>query len=109
MAAVAGKVGTERMVAYSAAKGGVIAFTKALAKEVARYKINVNCICPGPIETPGYARIFLKGGRKDYAYIPLNRAGRSEEIASAVLFLASDEAEFITGQALSVDGGMTMI
>lgn len=110
LAAIAGKVGSPRMVAYSAVKGGVIAFTKALAQEVAPYKINVNCICPGPIDTPGFAKVFSEEDRKSApAGVPLQRVGTSEEIASTVLFLASDEAAFITGQALSVDGGMTMV
>ena len=109
-AAIAGRVGSERMVVYSAVKGGVIAFTKALAKEVAPYKINVNCVSPGPIDTPGYNTIFPKETRQEPpAIVPLKRIGCPEEVASAVLFLASDEAAFITGQTLAVDGGATMI
>ncbi len=110
-ASIAGKIGEECMAVYSAAKGGVIAFTKGLAREVGQYNINVNCVCPGPIDTPGFRRVF--GDREDLRKdlieaVILKRLGRPEEVANAVLFLASDEAAFITGQALSVDGGLTM-
>ncbi|MBN1189728.1 MAG: SDR family oxidoreductase [Dehalococcoidales bacterium] len=108
----AGRTGVAGMSLYSTSKGAVIAFTKAIAREVAPYSINVNCICPGPTATP----TMLKGieGRPELlkAYestTPMKRLGRSEEVAAAVLFLASDEASFITGQALSVDGGQVMI
>ena len=110
LAAAAGRVGGESMAIYSAAKGGVIAFTKALAKEVARHGINVNCVSPGAIDTPGRTRVRPAEVTKSVMdSIPLKRVGRSQEIASAVLFMASDEASYITGQVLSVDGGMTMI
>jgi len=108
--AIAGKVGGPKMVAYSAVKGGIIALTKALALEMAPFKINVNCVCPGPVETPGFRKIF--DGRDDNMaaeVTALKRIGKPEEVASAVLFLASDESAFITGQAISVDGGATMI
>lgn len=108
--AIAGKVGAPHMVPYSAVKGGIIALTKALAMEMAPYKINVNCVCPGPIETPGFRKIF--NGIDDVVAADvtvLKRIGKPEEVASAVLYLASDEAAFITGQAFSVDGGATMI
>jgi 2-hydroxycyclohexanecarboxyl-CoA dehydrogenase len=108
--AIAGRVGAPRMCAYSAAKGGVIAFTKALAQEVAQYNINVNCICPGPIATPGHAIIFgVDAQKRPNDRIPLKRIGTSEEVASAILYLASDAAAFITGQPLAIDGGMTMV
>lgn len=108
--AIAGKVGGPNMVLYSAVKGGIIAFTKALAVEMAPYNINVNCICPGPIETPGIQKVFSNVSREEVAAIsPLNRLGKAEEVASAVLYLSSDDAAFITGQALSVDGGATRI
>lgn len=107
-----GRVGAEFMTVYSASKGAVIAFTKALAREVAPHNIFVNCVCPGPIETPGFVQ-----GLKDnpdimdliVGSVPLKRMGRSEEVANAVLFLASDEASYMTGQVVSVDGGETMI
>jgi 2-hydroxycyclohexanecarboxyl-CoA dehydrogenase len=108
--AIAGKVGGPNMVAYSAAKGGIIALTKALAVEMAPFKINVNCVCPGPVETPGFRKIF--DGIDDQVateVTALKRMGTPEEVASAVLYLASDESAFITGQAISVDGGATMI
>jgi 2-hydroxycyclohexanecarboxyl-CoA dehydrogenase len=108
----AGRTGAAGMALYAAAKGGVIAFTKSLALEVARYNINVNCVCPGPVATPA----LLKGVESNPAMlkayqdsIPLKRLGRPEEISSAVLFLASEEASFITGQTLSIDGGQVMI
>lgn len=107
-AAAAGKEGAKLMAIYSAAKGGVIAFTKALAREVAMYNINVNCICPGPIKTPAHDKIFADKPFMNGDRIPINRMGTPEEVASAVLYLASDDASFITGQALSIDGGMTM-
>jgi 2-hydroxycyclohexanecarboxyl-CoA dehydrogenase len=108
--AIAGKVGGPNMVAYSAVKGGIIALTKALALEMAPFKINVNCVCPGPIETPGFRKIFDGIDDNIAAEVTaLKRIGKPEEVASAVLYLASDESAFITGQAISVDGGATMI
>jgi 2-hydroxycyclohexanecarboxyl-CoA dehydrogenase len=108
----AGRTGSAGMALYSTAKGAVIAFTKAIAKEVAQYNINVNCICPGPVATP--ALLKSVEGKPDIlkAYqesIPWKRLGRPEEVAGTVLFLASEEASFITGQALSIDGGQVMI
>ena len=108
--AVAGKVGGPNMALYSAVKGGVIAFTKSLALEAAQYDITVNCVCPGPVATPGLQRVFADQVPEEIvAIVPLHRLGTPEEVASAVLYLASDEAAFITGQALSVDGGATRI
>ncbi len=108
--AVAGKVGGPNMALYSAVKGGVIAFTKSLALEVAQRGITVNCVCPGPVATPGLTRVFADQVPEEIvSIVPLRRVGTPEEVASAVLYLASDEAAFITGQALSVDGGATRI
>jgi len=108
--AVAGKIGGPNMALYSAVKGGVIAFTKALALETAPHAITVNCVCPGPIATPGLQRVFAdQDVRAVTGIVPLGRLGTPEEVASAVLYLASDDASFITGQALSVDGGATRI
>lgn len=113
IASDAGRVGSSGEAVYSAAKGGVIAFTKTLAREMARHRINVNCVCPGPSETPLFQTEFT-AGRPALAdalkkAIPWGRLGRPEDVAGAVVFLASDEAEFITGQTLSVSGGLTMV
>lgn len=105
----AGRVGSSGEAVYSAAKGGVIAFTKAMAREMARAKVNVNCVCPGPTDTALFASM---GGDKLrealQKAIPLRRLGQPEDLANAVAFLASDEASFITGQTVSVSGGLTM-
>jgi 2-hydroxycyclohexanecarboxyl-CoA dehydrogenase len=111
MASGAGKTGSAFMAVYSMTKGGIIAFTKAIAREAAPYNINVNCVCPGLVETPSFLQTY--GGKPDLLdnfkkSVPLNRLGRPEEVAGTVLFLASDEAEYITGQALSIDGGQVM-
>ncbi len=109
----AGRVGSSGEAVYSACKGGIIAFTKTIAREMARYQINVNCVCPGPTETPLLAEL-TKGetGAKIIdamvKAVPFRRLGKPEDIAGAVAFLASDEAAFITGQTLSVSGGLTM-
>ena len=113
IASDAGRVGSSGEAIYSAAKGGVIAFTKTLAREMARHRINVNCVCPGPSETPLFETEFT-AGRPALAEalkkaIPWGRLGRPADVAGAVVFLASEEADFITGQTLSVSGGLTMI
>ena len=106
-----GLIGFPKMPAYCASKGGVIALTRQLALDYARQGIRVNCICPGPTLTPRIQR-YLDGGmaRADEILkdVPMGRFGRPEEIAATVLFLASDEASFVTGAALVVDGGQTM-
>jgi len=109
----AGRVGSSGEAVYSACKGGIIAFTKTIAREMARYRINVNCVCPGPTETPLLAEL-TKGetGAKIIEAmtkaVPFRRLAKPEDISGAVAFLASDEAAFITGQTLSVSGGLTM-
>jgi len=109
----AGRVGSSGEAVYSACKGGIIAFTKTIAREMARYRINVNCVCPGPTQTPLLAEI-TKGetGAKIIEAmtnaVPFRRLAKPEDLAGAVAFLASDEAAFITGQTLSVSGGLTM-
>jgi 2-hydroxycyclohexanecarboxyl-CoA dehydrogenase len=114
IASDAARVGSSLEAVYSGAKGGVVAFSKTLAREVARNGVTVNCVCPGPTETPMLAEIAGSGegsGRVLEAMrhaIPMRRLGRPEEIAAAVAFLASEEAGFITGQTLSVSGGLTM-
>lgn len=108
----AGRVGSTGESVYSAAKGGVIAFTKTLAREMARYKINVNCISPGPSDTPFFAQVAAENPKLMEAVkkgIPWRRLGVPEDIANTVVFLASDDAEYITGQTLSVSGGLTMV
>jgi 2-hydroxycyclohexanecarboxyl-CoA dehydrogenase len=111
IASDAGKVGSTGEVVYSATKGGVIAFTKALAREVARAGINVNCVCPGPTETALLAQVADWNERVYNSIakaIPLRRTAQPADVAPAVVFLASDGADYITGQALSVSGGLTM-
>lgn len=108
-----GIVGGDRAVAYCASKGGVVLMTKAMAIDHGRQGIRVNCICPGDIDTPMLPADAKMRGLKWEDYIagaasrPLGRIGTPEEIAKAVLFLASDESSFMTGAALVVDGGGT--
>ncbi len=112
MGSVAGRIGSGNEVIYSACKGGIIAFTKALAQEMAQYKINVNCVCPGPIETELWDKVIAfnpKMAAGAVKRIPWGRLGKPEDVVGTVLFLASDGAEYITGQTLSVDGGYTML
>ena len=96
-------------IAYTASKGGVLAMTRELAVEYARKGIRANSICPGPIETPLLAELLSDPERRQrrLVHIPIGRFGRPEEIAKAALFLASDDASFVTGSALVVDGGIT--
>lgn len=105
----AGRVGSSGEAVYSAAKGGVIAFTKSLAREVARRGIRVNCVCPGPTDTALFASMGDERLREALVRaIPFRRLADPADIANAVAFLASDEAGFITGQTVSVSGGLTM-
>jgi len=112
-ASIAGLRGFGGYGTYGAAKGGVVQLTKALAVEVARVGIRVNCVCPGIIETAMLDQGVAEMGLDRTAFIqlagaahPMGRIGRPEEVAAAILFLASDDASFITGIALSVDGGL---
>ena len=113
IASDAGRVGSTGEAVYSAAKGGLIAFTKTIARETARHRINVNCVCPGPSDTPLFQNEFAAASPKLAEslkrVIPWGRLGVPDDIAPAVVFLASDEAGFITGQTLSVSGGLTMV
>jgi 2-hydroxycyclohexanecarboxyl-CoA dehydrogenase len=108
VASDAGRVGSAGETVYAGAKGGVIALTKSLAREMARYQINVNCVCPGPTDTPLFAAQPEKLREALIRAIPFRRLARPEEIAEAVAFFASDGAAFITGEVLSVSGGLTM-
>jgi len=108
IASIAGLMGTAGLADYSAAKGGVIAFSKALAKEVASDGINVNCVCPGPTATEYFLTLPEEAKQRYLKNIPLGRLGKPEEVASMVSFLASDEADFITGQAFVICGGRSL-
>ena len=108
IASDAGRVGSSGETVYAASKGGVIAFTKSLAREMAPRRINVNCVCPGPTNTPLLDSVPEKLRASLEKTIPFRRLAEPEEIAHAVLFFASDQARYITGQVLSVSGGLTM-
>ncbi len=108
IASDAGRVGSLGETVYAGTKGGLIAFTKSLAREMARHHINVNCVCPGPTDTPLFATLPEKVRDGLIRAIPFRRLGTPEEVADAVLFFASDYSNFITGQVLSVSGGLTM-
>jgi 2-hydroxycyclohexanecarboxyl-CoA dehydrogenase len=108
VASDAGRVGSSGETVYAGAKGGVIAFTKSLAREVARTPIHVNCVCPGPTDTPLFASLPEKLRQGLVRAIPLRRLARPEEVAQAILFFAGRRSDFITGQTLSVSGGLTM-
>ncbi|HMA55442.1 MAG TPA: SDR family oxidoreductase [Pseudolabrys sp.] len=107
IASDAGRVGSSGETVYAGAKGGLIAFTKSLAREVARYSINVNCVCPGPTDTPMLATRSEKLREAFLKAIPFRRFAKPEEIADAVLFFASPQANYVTGQVMSVSGGLT--
>ena len=105
----AGRVGSSGEAVYSAAKGGVIAFTKSLAREMARHQVRVNCVCPGPTDTALFASFAGPKLREALTKaIPFRRLGQPADVANVVAFLASDEAAFVTGQTVSVSGGLTM-
>lgn len=109
IASDAGRVGQMQGVVYSLCKGGVIGFTKALAREVARFSISVNCVCPGPTDTQLFAEAINPKVKETFVQIiPFKRIAKPEEIAAGVAFFASPDAEYVTGQVLSVSGGLTM-
>jgi len=115
IASDAGRVGSSWEAVYAGAKGAVIAFSKTVAREVARYKINVNVVCPGLTETPLLQAVRSQSDQTARIIdavtkaTPFRRPAQPDEIAEAVLFLASPAADFITGQTLSVSGGLTMV
>ena len=114
IASDAGRVGSSGEAVYSACKGGIIAFTKTLARELATKNVTLNAVCPGPTKTPLFDSLLGEGeqGAKVYEAlkraIPMKRIGEPEDIPGIVAFLASDEASYITGQVISVSGGLTM-
>jgi 2-hydroxycyclohexanecarboxyl-CoA dehydrogenase len=115
VASEAGRVGSQGSAVYSAAKAGVIGFTRAVARESSRYGVRVNAVAPGPIDTP-----LLNAAPKEYGEIgerlkqgmiaatSMRRIGQPEEVAAAIAFLASDDASFVTGQTINVSGGLSM-
>jgi 2-hydroxycyclohexanecarboxyl-CoA dehydrogenase len=104
----AGRVGSLGETMYSAAKGGMIAFTKSLAREAARGGVNVNCVCPGPTDTPLLQAVPEKFREAFVKAIPFRRIGKPEEVADAILFFATPSSDYVTGQVLSVSGGLTL-
>jgi 2-hydroxycyclohexanecarboxyl-CoA dehydrogenase len=115
VASEAGRVGSQGSAVYSAAKAGVIGFTKAIARESARYRVRCNAVAPGPIETPllnaapqllGELGERLKQGMVNTTV--MGRSGEPEEVAAAIAFLASEDASYVTGQTLNVSGGLSM-
>jgi len=114
IASDAGRVGSSGESVYSACKGGIIAFTKTVARECAKHNIRLNVVCPGPTDTPLLQSFIGEGefGQKVYEglkrSIPLKRLGRPDDLTGIVAFMASDDAAFITGQVISVSGGLTM-
>ena len=108
VASDAGRVGSLGETVYSGTKGGVIAFTKALAREMARYDVTVNCVCPGPTDTPLMAAVPDKIKDAFARVTPMRRLAKPSEVADAILFFAGPQSQFVTGQVLSVSGGLTM-
>ena len=108
VASDAGRVGSLGETVYSGAKGGAIAFTKGLARELARHNISVNCVCPGPTDTPLMAAVPDNIKEAFARVTPMRRLAQPAEIADAILFFASGRSDFVTGQVLSVSGGLTM-
>ena len=105
----AGRVGSLGETIYAGAKGGLLAFTKSLARETAQYNINVNCVCPGPTDTPLLSAVPEKHLEAFKRAIPFRRFAKPQEVADAILFFASSRSDYITGQVLSVSGGLTMV
>lgn len=108
ISSVVGLMGNAGQVNYAAAKGGMIAFTKSLAKELAGRSVTVNCVAPGFIETDMTAKLTEEQAKAITGMIPMKRLGKAQDIADMVAFLASDQSAYITGQVFTVDGGMVM-
>jgi 2-hydroxycyclohexanecarboxyl-CoA dehydrogenase len=114
IASDAGRVGSSMEAVYSACKGGIISFTKTMAREMARSGVTINCVCPGPTDTPLLQQLTGAGDQGAKVSeglkraIPLGRLGQPEDLAGVVSFLASDDAAYMTGQVVSVSGGLTM-
>jgi 3-oxoacyl-[acyl-carrier protein] reductase len=104
---VSGIIGMAGQTNYSASKAGVIGFTKALAREVARFGVRVNAVAPGFIDTDMTASMDENARKKLYSQIPLGKTGTAKQVARAVLYLASEDAAYITGQVLTMDGGLS--
>lgn len=108
VASDAGRVGSLGETPYSAAKGGIIGFTKSLAREGARHKITVNCVCPGPTDTPLFHANPERMREALLRAIPFRRLAAPDDIAGAILYFAGPTSDYVTGQILSVSGGLTM-
>jgi len=112
IASDAGRVGSSGEAVYAGCKGGVIAFMKTVAREVARYGVTANTVCPGPTATPPVTKMLSEGSERYIEAlkrsIPMRRLGEPEDIAAAVEYLVSDGAGYVTGQTLSVNGGLSM-
>ncbi|MBN8897167.1 MAG: SDR family oxidoreductase, partial [Rhodospirillales bacterium] len=115
VASDAGRVGSSGEAVYAACKGGMIAFTKTMARELARSGITLNVLCPGPTDTPLFAAVQAdspagpKIAEAMARAIPLKRIGQPADYPGAIAFLLSDDAAYVTGQTLSVSGGLTMV
>ena len=108
ISSISGLMGNPGQVNYSSSKSALVGFTKSLAKELGSRNINVNCVAPGFIKTEMTSFIDDESEDKIINQIPLNRLGNSEDVAKLIMFLASDEASYITGQTISIDGGLLM-
>ena len=114
IASDAARVGSSMEAVYSACKGGIVSFTKTMAREMARSGVTLNCVCPGPTDTPLLQQLTGAGeqgarvGEGLKRAIPLGRLGQPDDLPGIIAFLASDDAAYITGQVISVSGGLTM-
>ena len=109
VASDAARIGNAGEVVYSSAKGGLVTFTKSLAREVARHNVNVNCVCPGPTNTALMKEAPEKMIEALKKMIPFRRIAEPDDVANVIAFLCSKEADFVTGQIISASGGLTMV